>query len=287
MRFSFWYSRRSNSSEDEPSGATLHVKARAAHAHDNGTLIIGHHTISKKKKSTAFVNSPYPPPTRKEIQDAKLRLRLLHKSLLAKSSVSLPDMDTEDMLSTMTLVLNEQRVLSMMYNDLLTHNIQKRILTGNNDERRPKIGVGQATPTYDTPSKTVRERAKEMEEERHETLWPESDALGPQAPVNNMLTDEDRKFIAQQIKIDASTVTSDKAIRQAAAVSVMAGKFAAVNPSIAHLPESVIAMDKLSKLHVDTRLAARDAVKTLVEDGQAAHATCDEFSCSGKIEFKS
>lgn len=85
--------------------------------------------------------------------------------------------------------------------------------------------------------------------------------FGPAAPVNNMVNDEDRKFIAYQMKFDASTVTSENAICQAAAISVMGANFGDMNDSIAHLPESIVAMNKLLKLNVDRMIETNSRKK--------------------------
>ena len=94
--------RQSSSSAEQ--GDTIVVKARAAHTHHWGVVTFTKRTKEAKMPAADAASSPNTPPTKKELDDAKKRVVSLHKALLNKSLVCCPDMDVEDMLSTMTLV---------------------------------------------------------------------------------------------------------------------------------------------------------------------------------------
>lgn len=271
--------------KDSDNNTTKVIKARSAHTHANGTILFTHKT--KRVKTTSKpMRVRNAPPTRKELLDAHLRVKQLHKVLSSKTNVSTPDMDVEDMLSTMTLVVNEQRVLSMMYQDLLLFNIDRRVATGNNDPRRPETGAGPAIPSYgDGTAPSVQERVKLMEGERHEDLWPNCDALGPHDPIHDTLSPADRELINALMHTDRATVNADDAIRNAVAVSLVKDKFNEQIDQINGTKKGNKAVSDLLDLH-DTQLAeAKASADLLVASGKTLAEKGAAMTSAPTVEF--
>ena len=262
------------------------MKARSAHTADNATILFTYKTKRANIQSNKATRVRNAPPTRREMLDAQLRVKQLHKTLANKTSVATPDMDVEDMLSTMTLVVNEQRVLSMMYHDLLLFNVDRRVATGNNDPRRPEVGAGTAIPSYgDGTTPSVKERAKQMESERHEDLWPDCDALGPSEPVHDTLSVTDRELINALMHTDRATVNADDAIRNAVAVSLIKDKFQPHIATINGTKKGAAAVSTLNDLHDAQRSGAKAAAELLVASGKTLTEKADAMTAQQNIEF--
>ena len=319
---------------------TVVVQARAAHTHDGGVVTFTNKNATQEdedmsscccwpsRKTTKslpqFLNVSEPsstmhtPPTKRELDDAKKRIATLHNALLDKSLVHTPDMDVEEMLSIMTRVVDEQRVLSLMYEDLVNHNIEERIATGNNDSRRPGVGAGPAIPVYSTRNSTVlersnqmkgdrtypippyndsltpgmpvnsrvypthtstvRERVKEMQDERHLTLLPHADIAAPGTNIHEILSPQEKAFVAAHTNLKEKTVEADNAVRQALAVKVMAQKYNGGDTrsnitTRAGVTQTDRDKAKLEKLQLKAAEKAKKKVSNLAAAGTATDIT--------------
>lgn len=311
---------------------TVVVQARAAHTHDGGVVTFTNKNATQEdedmsscccwpssRKTTKLpaqfldVSEPpstmHTPPTKRELDDAKKRIATLHDALLDKSLVHTPDMDVEEMLSIMTRVVDEQRVLSLMYEDLVNHNIEERIATGNNDSRRPGVGAGPAIPVYSTRNSTVlersnqmkgdrtypippyndslspgepvnsrvypthtstvRERVKEMQDERHLTLLPHADTAAPGTKIHEILSPRDKTFVSVHTNLKEQTVKTDNALRTAVAVELMASKFEPVQESIKTTPLGRKAKRDLEEKQRKAKAEVQEAVSKLAAAGTA------------------
>ena len=274
----------------QPQKQTFTVRARAAHSHRWGVVIFQHrHKKTKKARkaaSPAVGSAPNTPPTRKEYDEAKKRILTLHKALLKHAHVPYHEMKVCDMLSLMTQLMNEQRVLSMMYEDIIRHNVtlstgNPMSTSGNNDPRRPAVGAGPAVPMYNTRASTVRERVKQMENDRHETLLPYEDSIGPGTPINSMLNQTDKASMSAHINVNDLTVKTDNAIRQAMAVTAVKDKFDSTRDSISTTKDGAKAFEKFDQLDTQTRIAAQAAVIELTTAASVAAATSDPLAMTG------
>jgi hypothetical protein len=315
----------------EPKNAGV-VNARAAHTHHWGVMTFtkkptnAHATDEQTEMSSGCwprkvaktpahkYMSPIPstmhtPPTKREIDDAKKRIVTLHKALLDKSLVNTPDMDVEEMLSIMSRVVDEQRVLSIMYDDLVHHNIAERIATGNNDKRRPAVGAGPALPVYSTHASTVmertyqmkadrqrtmmpyndemapeapenqriysthtstvRERVKEMQQQRHYTLLPYPDLIAPGTKTNSLLSPEDKNFVAAHTNLKHHTVKTEDVIKKAAAVKAISQKFEPIKEAVKTTAAGAKAINDIKKLEEKTKVELKEQVPILVAKSKA------------------